>query len=291
MRQKPAATGVNVSLPTDGHVHTEWSWDARAGSMDDSCRRAVAIGLPAVAFTEHVDHTMWTLEPKGLDEGHWLIAMAQRGGIIVPPAFDVDGYLAAIAACRDRYPQLRILAGLELGEPHRHAEQVARVLAVGDFDRVLGSVHSLPQGDGFAEPPGLFAHRAADDVLREYLAELARMVQASDVFAVVAHVDYPAWYWPEDSAGQFDASRFEAEFRETLRMIAHTGRALEMNTAGPLSEPLLRWWREEGGDAITFGSDAHDPEQIARGFPEAVALAEASGFRPSARPTDFWGHA
>lgn len=280
-----------MKLPADSHVHTEWSWDAVTGSMEDSCRRAVAIGLPAVAFTEHVDHTVWTLEPQGLDDGHWLIAMSQPDGLIVPPAFDVEGYLAAIEVCRDRYPQLQILAGLELGEPHRHAEEITRVLSSGDFDRVLGSLHSLPQGDGFTEPPGLFAHREADEVLREYLAELARMVDASDAFAVVAHVDYPVWYWPEPSAGRFDASRFEAEFRETLRTIARTGRALEMNTSGPLGEPLLRWWGEEGGEAITFGSDAHDPERIARGFAEAAALAEASGFRPGARPYDFWGRA
>lgn len=280
-----------MTLPADSHVHSEWSWDAVAGSIEESCRRAVAIGLPAVAFTEHVDHTAWTLEPGGLDDGHWLIAMAEPNGLIVPPAFDAEGYLAAIELCRHRYPQLKILTGLELGEPHRHPAQIRRLLCSGSFDRVLGSLHSLPQGNGFTEPPGLFAHQEAGEVVRQYLAELAEMVSASDAFAVVAHVDYPVWYWPEASAGPFDASQFEAEFRETLGSIALTGRALEMNTSGSMSELLLRWWREERGQAITFGSDAHDPERIARGFAHASALAEASGFRPGVRPYDFWGRA
>lgn len=47
-------------LPPDNHVHSEWSWDTpAAASMEQACRRAVEIGLPAVAFTEHLDFTAW----------------------------------------------------------------------------------------------------------------------------------------------------------------------------------------------------------------------------------------
>jgi histidinol phosphatase-like PHP family hydrolase len=49
-------------LPSDGHVHSEWSWDALAGSMEGTCARAIEVGLPAVAFTEHLDHTVWADE-------------------------------------------------------------------------------------------------------------------------------------------------------------------------------------------------------------------------------------
>ena len=50
-----------MDLPIDGHVHTEWSWDAPTGSMERSCARALEVGLPAIAFTEHVDHTVTTV--------------------------------------------------------------------------------------------------------------------------------------------------------------------------------------------------------------------------------------
>ena len=49
-----------MTVPADDHVHTEWSWDAVHGSMERSCARAVALGLSSIAFTEHVDHTVWT---------------------------------------------------------------------------------------------------------------------------------------------------------------------------------------------------------------------------------------
>ena len=55
-------TGPAV-LPPDSHVHSQWSWDALAGSMEGTCQRAVEIGLPAVAFTEHADFTPWSLGP------------------------------------------------------------------------------------------------------------------------------------------------------------------------------------------------------------------------------------
>jgi len=51
---------------------------------------------------------------------------------------------------------------------------------------------------------------------------------------------------------------------------------------------VVRWWRDEGGQAITFGSDAHDPTALANGFAQAAAMVEAHGFRPGRHPYDFW---
>lgn len=95
----------------------------------------------------------------------------------------------------------------------------------------------LPDGDGFAEPPGLFAHRPAADVVRDYLAEIPRLVGASAAFSVLAHIDYPIRYWPEREAGPFDPADFEEKFRHGLRATAESGRALEINTRIPLRSP------------------------------------------------------
>jgi histidinol-phosphatase (PHP family) len=51
---------------------------------------------------------------------------------------------------------------------------------------------------------------------------------------------------------------------------------------------LLRWWREEGGTALSFGSDAHLPGYVGERFREAAGRAEAAGFRPGRDPFDFW---
>jgi histidinol-phosphatase (PHP family) len=276
-----------VVLPADGHVHSEWSWDATDGSMEGTCARAVDLGLPAVAFTEHADYTTWMVAVSDLDEHEQLKAFATPDGSLTPPRLDVHGYLARVNECREKFPDLRIITGVELGEPHWHSGPVARVLDAGRFDRVLGSLHTLPIGQRFFEPPELYKQRPAAEVVREYLAEVARLIAGSDVFAVLAHIDYPVRSWPAQ-AGPYDPNAFQDEFRHALHALAGSGRALEVNTQLPLHQEVVRWWREEGGEAITFGSDAHDPTGLARGFVEAAAMVEASGFRPGRHPHDFW---
>jgi len=276
-----------VPLPADSHVHTEWSWDAPAGSMQRSCEQALQLGLPTIAFTEHVDYTVWTVAMDELEPDHDLAQFVDEGKF-TPPGFDGAGYLAAIQECRDRFPDLRILSGLELGEPHWYTEAVEKVLAVGEFERVLGSLHSLPDRGGHAEPTGLYGHRDPGEVVRSYLGEVAVLVSSSQPFEVLAHIDYPVRSWP-DSAAPFEPHDFEEEFRHALRLTADSGRALEINTCVPLGAPILQWWHDEGGQAVTFGSDAHDPERIAHGFRDAAQMAEAYGFRPGRNPIDFWG--
>jgi histidinol-phosphatase (PHP family) len=72
-----------------------------------------------------------------------------------------------------------------------------------------------------------------------------------------------------------------------MRAVAESERALEMNTRR-LWPWIPQWWADEGGRAVTFGSDAHGPAMLAAHFPEAMAMLEHFGFRPGARPEDFW---
>jgi histidinol-phosphatase (PHP family) len=278
-----------MSLPADSHVHTEWSWDAALGDMVRTCSRAVDIGLPAVAFTEHVDHTVWTLDRSHVDPDAHLLAFTSADGLVSPGLFDAAGYLDAVTACRERFPALRILTGVELGEPHLHAEAVRQVLSAGTFDRVLGSLHCLADGDGWTEPGELFGWRVASDIIRTYLLDLADMVAADDTFEVLAHIDYPVRSWPAPTEGRFPPEDFEAEFRHALEATAAAGKVLEINTVLPLHPTLVHWWHEAGGDAVSFGSDAHAPGALARRFQEASHLAEACGFRPGRNPHDLWG--
>lgn len=271
----------------DSHVHSEWSWDAPGGTMLGSCVRAVALGLPAVAFTEHADHTPWVILPRDLQEHANLQAFATAEGTIQPPPLDLDGYLESLDRCRDMFPTLRIVSGVELGEPHRHEDLVRRLCTAGRFDRVLGSLHSLPLGERFSEMPTLFSEQAPEQVMRDYLAEVVLLIQRSDAFEVLAHIGYAARYWPQ-AAGPFHAERFEQEFRHALRTLAESGRTLEVNTRAALLPEVVGWWREEGGRDVTFGSDAHDPTRLAFQFQEAAAMVEAHGFRPGRDPWDVW---
>lgn len=258
----------------DHHVHTEWSWDATRGDMERTCARAIEIGLPSIAFTEHAD---------------WV-----RGERHV---VDVAGYLDCVERCRARFPELRILSGVELGEPHLYEAETRTLLSAGGFQRILGSVHCFEwkgrRADASAE--GFLVTEAVGEQYRTFLQETTTMLEGDHPFEVLAHLDYPKRYWPADAA-VYNADDFEAEIRTALKAAARAGIILEINTTRG-GEPgrylcpgpeVLRWWAEEGGRAVAFGSDAHDPDRIAAGFELAAQVVEAAGFKPQDDPNDYW---
>jgi histidinol-phosphatase (PHP family) len=270
-------------LPPDNHVHTQWSWDAPGeASMARSCEQALAAGLPAVAFTDHLDFTDWTdgdqigaenLDPHRYNRMHLL---------------DVPGYLATLEDCRQRYPDLRILSGVEIGEAHLWAASAGALVAASRFERILGSLHAVPVDGRLTAADDLFRLMPADEVMRRYFAEVLRLIQGSDLFQVLAHLDFPRRMWPW-SADPYDEERFEAEYRAVLRALAASDRVLEVNTKSPLvSASLVRWWREAGGRAVSFGSDAHQPWRVGDKFKLAVDIVEAAGFRAGRDRFDFW---
>jgi histidinol-phosphatase (PHP family) len=281
-----------TSLPADAHVHSEWSWDygsdpASLGSMDRICERAVRIGLTAVVFTEHLDFADdWRVGDGDIGE-HAQKYVDTTGRVRLPP-FDTEGYLAAIDRCRHDYPELRILTGVEFGQPHLWDARAAALLSSGVIDRVNGSLHMLSfEGGDRTEPTTLYRSRPADEVRQAYLEEILRMVAGSDSFVVFTHIDYAVRSWPVAVAGPFDPRRFEEGFRAAMRAIADSGRALEMNTRR-LWPWIPQWWSQEGGRAVSFGSDSHGPDQLAANFPEAMAMIESFGFRPGSRSEDSW---
>src|SRR5690349_24949786 len=164
--------------------------------MVHSCEQAVAAGLPGVAFTDHLDFTTWTdgdpiskmdLDPHRYARMHLL---------------DIAGYLATLDDCRRRFPELRILSGVEIGEAHLWAASaaatVARTAAAGrpGPDRILGSLHAVPCHGRLTAADDLYRLMPAEEAMRRYLAALLLLVEGHDLFQVLAHIDFPRRMWP-----------------------------------------------------------------------------------------------
>src|SRR3989441_4082647 len=149
--------------------------------MDRSCERAIEVGLPAIAFTDHADFV------KVHDDQHCV---------------DIAGYLESIDRCRAKYSGLRILSGVELGEPHWFPEETADILAAGPLDIVLGSVHCI-KVEGEVVDASQFRERQGLDFVaatRSYLAEVLAMVEGDQPFETLPPLDYPKRYWPQGGA-------------------------------------------------------------------------------------------
>ncbi|MGH2634217.1 MAG: PHP domain-containing protein [Tepidiformaceae bacterium] len=277
-------------LTADNHVHSEWSWDADAGSMEASCARALELGLTTIAFTEHWDPTPCQIESAALPHlPPDIRRFVAEDGVFRAPLLDVEGYLACVDGARRRFPQLRILSGVELGEPHWWPEALATLVRQARFDRILGSVHCVDIDGSYQYVDGMYGARAPHEVVRIYLGEVLRLVESSTAFEVLAHIDYPVRAWPTSTGGAYHPSAFQDEYRTVLRALARSGRVLEINTAVPLHAEVVRWWYDEGGKAVSLGSDAHEPTRIASGFAAAAALANSCGFAPD--PADpSWLH-
>ena len=268
-------------MPGDSHVHSQFSWDTLEGDMAATCARALDLGLPYVAFTEHVDLTDVVV-------GREVLAFFPAH---VAAHVGDDLVLRAARARRRRLPRRRGAVPRPLpgaDRPQRARDQraalapgaVADLLAGGRFDRLLGSLHSLTARGAAADVYAVMHERGADVAMRDYLAEAYRLASSTAPVAVLAHVDYPVREWSRFSADPYDPFPYEDELREVLTALAASGRALELSTVVPLAAQVLRWWRECGGTEVTFASDAHRPDDVARGFADAAALAEAVGFGP-----------
>jgi histidinol-phosphatase (PHP family) len=271
------------ALPADDHVHSEFSYDTGPdASMLEACRQAVDVGLPSIAFTEHLE-----IVHAGPGDAFASMPATVGYGRRLRP-LDHEGYAAAVDECRAKFPTLRILTGVEAGQPHLFAGTLASVLAGGDFQRVLGSCHALVYDGELVDADELFDRMSVADAVRYYFAEVLAVVEGSSAFQVLAHVDFIGRYLPP-SATPYRDSDYEDEYRTIFGALAASGRALELNTkSGTVSVAQLKWWYEAGGAAVSFGSDAHVPWAVGRGFATAAAMAEAAGFRPGRHPYDWW---
>lgn len=250
----------------DSHVHSEWSWDARQGSMLRTCQMATQAGLSGLAFTEHADHL------PGVEAS----------------TLDVDGYLDSIERCRARYPKLLILKGVELGEPHRFPEESAALLASADFDLVLGSVHRVENEHRLDDLSGL-DHEGWGDPQRtveSYLDEVTQLLAGPVEFQVLTHLEYFKRYWPRRWP-KYRSTDHEDQIRALLQTAVSCGVVLELNTSAGMAREqglcpgpeVLSWWREAGGTRVTIGSDAHSPEQLGAGLAQAADLATGLGLK------------
>jgi histidinol-phosphatase (PHP family) len=129
--------------------------------MEQTWARAMRIGLPALAFTEHLDLCGWSIDAQ--DVLTHLRPLIAPDGMLVPPPLDLDGYRDCVERCRRRFPELRILTGVEFGQPHlddtaTHGFDLAGLIgstARCTRWRSTGSDTSLRRSTGCGRPSGL----------------------------------------------------------------------------------------------------------------------------------------
>jgi len=244
----------------DLHNHTALCRHAE-GTMEAYVERAIARGIDVFGFS---DHAPMAFDPQYRMD---LSQMAE--------------YEAQVRALQTRYAgKVEIRLGYEVDWLPGYMEE--RVLHA-EVDYLIGSVHFIDRW-GFDNPEFIGRYEGADleTIWRDYFDLVAQMAR-SGLFEIVGHLDLIKVfrYIPDVDVGELAA--------EALDAIAEAEMVLEINAAGlrkPVAEAYpsrqLLAMAHERGIPITFGSDAHAPDQVGYEMEVIHALARSVGYREAA---------
>lgn len=255
-----------MSWGTDYHTHT-----ARCGHAGGETRayveRALAAGLREIAITDHVP--LYFLPGEDPDPG---VAMTRA---------ELPGYVEEVLALRNEFAgRIDVLLGLEADYAEGHEDALRAILALADWDVVLGSVHWVA-GDWIDAPGSGRRHDVEGSAFlwTEY-DRLVGKAARSGLFDVLTHLDLPKKF------GHRRPAETRASEGAVVDAVRASGVAIEVSSAGLRkavgeeypAPPLLRALVGEGVP-IVFSSDAHAPAEVAWGADRIGAAARAAGAR------------
>ncbi len=244
----------------DYQTHTFRSHDGLA-SIDDFCVRAIDLGLDEIGFSEHKD-----FDPEDPVVEH----------------FVYEQYADEIARARERYAgRLVIRMGVEVDYQRWFEDDIAAYLDDYPFDYVIGSVHYVDRVRVMT--PEYCAGRYARAAYAAYFRAVRDSIETGQI-DILGHLEYPnvrgiAAYGP------YDPAAYREEIDGVLDALLRNGVALEVNTAAarkavgrtfPCAE-VVSWYAQAGGRLLTFGSDAHHPDDLASDLPDAIEMARSAG--------------
>lgn len=253
----------------DLHIHSNNSFDAES-SVDKICETAIDRGVSFIAITDHCEAEFIN---KGDD--------CEFGSFDRQIPKSLSDTNEAIGKFGDK---LKILRGLELGEPMHDLNQTQKALGYGDFDFILASVHNLRGKDDFYYMD--FNSVDINQILREYFDELIETA-SFEHFDSLAHLTYPVRYIVERQGFYPDLSRFSKQIDKVFSILISNNKALEINVQGlfkPMKRtlpdlPIVKRFRELGGKYVTVGSDSHKADGVGRGIETGLKVALDAGFK------------
>ncbi len=255
-----------MSLPPDYHMHTPLCRHA-TGEPLEFAAHAIAAGLAEIGFSDH--------NPMMEDDfDDWRMRLGQ-----------LDEYIALVGQARSAQPSLRIAIGLELDYLPGQEDWIVELAGRHQWDYLIGSVHYIESGWDIDNPSKLarWENRDVAEVWSAYYDRLTRAAE-SRLFDIIGHVDLCKKF------GFSPREDFMPVAQRFLEAAASHGVAIEINTAG-LRKPCHEMYPSHAiletarrlRVPITFGSDAHAPEEVGADFDRALALAINCGYTHSLR--------
>jgi histidinol-phosphatase (PHP family) len=250
-----------MSFPPDLHMHTPLCRHA-TGEPVEYARRAVALGFEEIGFSDH--------SPMRRDDfDDWRMRFDQLGE-----------YVEKVRKAQKDFPQLTIRLAMEVDYLPGQEEWIRELATLHPWDYFIGSVHYV--SDSWAvDSPYKLSEWKDRDVWEVWSIYFERLIMAAEtgLFEIIGHADLPKkfGYRPERDCAPLYEKFLDAAKKHNC--------ALDVNTAGLRKEckeiyPSRQFLELafQKGVPITFGSDAHAPEEVGMNFKEAIQLAHDVGY-------------
>ena len=246
----------------DYHMHTTYSDGKR--DMGEYVTEAEKKKIDEIGFSDHIylEKRQWSMDHANLPK-----------------------YVSSIENLKSK-SQIPIKTGLEVDFIPDQMDSLMHLIKQWNPDYLIGSVHHIDKWllDSEREIDE-WKRRNADQVYTQYFS-LVQAMAKTQLFDIVGHLDLVKKF---NYRSKNDLSDL---LLKTVEIIGKSGMCVEINTSGlrkPCheiypSEKLLRMCFDNAIQ-ISFGSDAHAPEDVGNGFDQAIALARRVGYEEITRFT------
>ena len=256
----------------DCHSHSKNSPDANH-SVIDMCKSAIEKGVSVYTITDHVEcyNDFWIQEDPKKTEKIQFKDIFQNSLSDIEKAKNIfDG-------------KIKLLTGVELGEPCQRVKIAEEYLKDKRLDFVIASTHQIRNYEDF-----YFLDYSKENIkylLDTYFDEVLEIAKWNK-FDVIGHLTYFLRYMTGQQGIVVDLNPYEEIIREIFKTLAYNGKGIEINTSGYRqefgdffpSQEYVKMFKECGGEIITVGSDSHHVDDVAKGIKEALKMAKSSGF-------------
>lgn len=248
------------------HSHTQFC-DGRA-TMEEMVRAARAAGFKTWGFTPHSPISIPS--PCNMREG------------------DVPLYLNEVKRLRKLFPDMEILAGMEVDYLDENEGPASEKVRSYGLDFVIGSVHFIPNQRGeffdIDGSPERFAQRLRDNfdgdldyVVETFWSQTCKMLDAGGL-DIVGHIDKIAHNASTIRPGVEEEREYKRMAREAIEKAIRHGYDIEINTKQweryERFFPNPRYWTEidKRGIRMPINSDAHYTDKVDSGMEKAFEL-------------------
>lgn len=261
-----------MSNLTNYHSHCLYC-DGRA-NMDDFIRFAISEGFSSYGISSHAPlpfPTAWTMEWDCMEE-----------------------YLNEFSRLKEKYShQIELAIGLEIDYLNEESHPASACFQELPLDYRIGSVHMLydsrgevididTPADHFRELVNKHFNGDLDRVVHLYYEKLLRMVELGG-FDIIGHADKMHFNASAYRPGLLDESWYDNLLHDYFSEIARRGYIVEINTKAfhdlGTFYPNERYFSllKELHIPVQVNSDAHYPERINHGRPEALEALKKAG--------------